>query len=436
MEDLPKLLEDSRIEEDPKEIEDEPDGSISQIGIDESSGLDRHEKITFDRFVEFGPTPNCTACQEGLHNHTKECRERFDRLIKGSKFEFPDGIPSDRDSWKVDGDKLIRYHRIKRKPLFAPTKTFELPIPKERIGKRVTRIRCEEGGEHDGINAEEWRGNTKALKGWWTGASIFEILGEDTPVPVEVHDPTSSKKERREKVLKQQRCEGYGIFIECCCDPNSGLGAVSGRIGVKHIRMTEDFGNLCDENVVNQLLDLDRLKEPEFAGVDLWGSLPCKPWTNWQQMNIWRYGKAYLKKLMKQRAQSRKMLSSFLRIARVVLSNGGRVHYEWPSYCKGWELVELQEFCNEHQMRLSKCNACSFGSEHFKPWTIATSSQELADMFDNNRCKHDSSHKHTPCEGSKTAKSAYYPPVMCESIMAQLFPKKFHVAVPCMPITN
>ena len=434
LEDLPKLLEDSRIEEDLKEIEDEPKGSPSQHEAGESSGLDRREKITFDRFVEFGPTPNCTACQEGLQNHTKECRERFDKLIRESKFEFPDGIPSDRDSWKVDGNKLIRYHRIKRKRLFAPTKTFELPIPKERIGKRVTRIRFEEGGEHDSIEAEEWRGNTKALKGWWTGVSIFEILGEDIPVPVGVHDPTSSKKERREKVLKQQVSEGYGIFIECCCDPNSGLGAVSGRIGVKHIRMTEDFGNLCDENVVNQLLD--RLKEPEYAGVDLWGSLPCKPWTNWQQMNIWRYGKPYLKKLMKQRAQSRKMLSSFLRIARVVLSNGGRVHYEWPSYCKGWELVELQDFCNEHQMKLSKCNACSFGSEHFKPWTIATSSQELADMIDSNKCKHDSSHKHTPCEGSKTAKSAYYPPVMCESIMAQLFPKKYHVAVPCMPVTN
>ena len=216
-------------------------GSLPKPTSGESSGLGRHEKITFDRFVEFGPTPNCTACQEGLHNHTKECRERFDGLIKGSKFEFPDGIPSDRDSWKVDGDKLIRYHSIKRKRLFAPTKTFELPIPKERIGKRVTRIRFEEGGEHDSINAEEWRGNTKALKGWWTGASIFDILGEDIPIPIEVHDPTSFKKERREKVLKQHGCEGYGIFIECCCDPNSGLGAVSGRIGVKHIRMTGRF---------------------------------------------------------------------------------------------------------------------------------------------------------------------------------------------------
>ena len=126
LEDLRQLLEDSRIEENLKEIDEgEPDKSTSQIEVDESSGLDRREKITFDRFVEFGPTPNCSACQEGFHNHTKECREQFDGVIKRSKLEFPDGIPSDRDSWKVDGDKLIRYHRIKGKRLFAPTKTFE-----------------------------------------------------------------------------------------------------------------------------------------------------------------------------------------------------------------------------------------------------------------------------------------------------------------------
>ena len=133
LENLPKRLEDSRIEKDLKEIEDEPDGSTSQSGAGESRGWDRHEKITFDRFVEFGPTrPRIVQhARKGCITIPIECRERFDGLIAGSKFEFPDGIPSDRDSWKVDGDKLIRYHRIKRKCLFAPTKTFQLPIPKE-----------------------------------------------------------------------------------------------------------------------------------------------------------------------------------------------------------------------------------------------------------------------------------------------------------------
>jgi len=65
LEDLPKLLENSR-------IEGEPDESTSQVENGRPSGSDRREKITFERFVEFSPPPNCTACQEGLHNHTKE----------------------------------------------------------------------------------------------------------------------------------------------------------------------------------------------------------------------------------------------------------------------------------------------------------------------------------------------------------------------------
>lgn len=44
-----------------------------------------------------------------------EYRERFDELIRGTKFEFPEGISSDRDSGTVDGNKLIRYQYTKRK---------------------------------------------------------------------------------------------------------------------------------------------------------------------------------------------------------------------------------------------------------------------------------------------------------------------------------
>ena len=158
LEDLPKLLEDSRIEEDLREIdENEPDESTSQLEVGDLRGSDRREKITFERFVEFGPTPNCTACQEGLNNHTKECRERFDGLIKGTRFEFPDGIPSDRDSWKVNGNKLIRYHYIKRKRLFVPTKTEDLPIPRERIGDRVTDVRYSDDGVSESFASEDWR---------------------------------------------------------------------------------------------------------------------------------------------------------------------------------------------------------------------------------------------------------------------------------------
>ena len=148
-------------------------------------------------------------------------------------------------------------------------------------------------------------------------------------------------------------------------------------------------------------------------------------------MNIWRYGKPFLRKLMKQRAQSRKLLSSFLRLARVVLSNSGRVHDEWPSYCEGWGLLNVK--VSVMNIRWGCQNATHV---HLEVSILSHGPLQHPVMIDDNKCKHDSSHKHTPCEGSKTAKSAYYPPVMCESITAQFFPKKYHVAVPCMPVTN
>ena len=242
------------------------------------------------------------------------------------------------------------------------------------------------------------------------------------------HDLSS----RRTKVLHQQDLPGYGIFIECCCDPKSGLGNVSEQIGLSRIRLSEKWGNISDKQVIDQLGE--KLREPEMRDLDLWASLPCKPWTSWQRMNIHRYGASYLRKLLRKQLESRKMLKTSIQIAEIVLAQGGRVHFEWPSHCQGWRLVELQDFCNRHQLHLAKFNACAFGSEHFKPWTIATSSEDLASMLRNHTCQHEPSFKHVPCEGGKAEKSALYPPNMCEAIIAQLFPKKFHQAVPSMPV--
>lgn len=65
-------------------------------------------------------------------------------------------------------------------------------------------------------------------------------------------------------------------------------------------------------------------------------------------------------------------------------------------------------------------------------------------MLSRHACQHEASHKHVPCEGGKTRKSAYKtrkstycPSEMCESIIAQvaqLFPMKYYHAVPTMPV--
>ena len=65
---------------------------------EKSSVPPRHEMITFERFVEHCPSPDCKACAEGTDDHTAECRKRFDHLIRKDKFEFPAGIPKEKGS--------------------------------------------------------------------------------------------------------------------------------------------------------------------------------------------------------------------------------------------------------------------------------------------------------------------------------------------------
>ena len=57
-------------------------------------------------------------------------------------------------------------------------------------------------------------------------------------------------------------------------------------------------------------------------------------------MNIHRYGASYLRKLLRRQLESRKMFKTFIEFAEIVLAQGGRVHFEWPSHCQGWRLVE------------------------------------------------------------------------------------------------
>ena len=100
-----------------------------------------------------------------------------------------------------------------------------------------------------------------------------------------------------EEVLQRQKLPGYGVFLECCRDAQSGLGELFARIGNSHIRMTDKFGNLKDKAVIEQ--PEERLRMPDFKRVDMWGSLPCAPWTSWLRMSVRRYGLHWLSYLQK-----------------------------------------------------------------------------------------------------------------------------------------
>jgi len=96
---------------------------------------------------------------------------------------------------------------------------------------------------------------------------------------------------------------------------------VSESAGVKHVRLTKANGDFARFDVQEQLLEV--LDSDDLNGVDLWGSLPCNPWSGWQRLNLRRLGPEIRRKLMAQRLESRKLLNFFFELSEIVLARGG-----------------------------------------------------------------------------------------------------------------
>ena len=100
-----------------------------------------------------------------------------------------------------------------------------------------------------------------------------------------VHEVKPSKERRvRENA---DRC-----MFEFCCSPESSLGKVNEQRGIKHFRLTKENSNMSDLKEGESL----RLMMAQHPGADLWGSIPFDPWSIWQQVNVARYGKPFIKK--------------------------------------------------------------------------------------------------------------------------------------------
>ena len=495
--------------EDVGPLEELPDieGPVMKIDLPSIPKDEKKRSITLERFMKFGPTSGCKACEEGGDRHNSYCRERFDTLIKESMHSFPSDMPKGFDQWRLEEDgTLVRYHFVRRKKLFNPLKCDKDPPAKlSSFAKRITFATKEDGTKLDPVEHDDWT-DTGEWKVFWTGKTVFfpkevpaatakaepssdswEVdyrkgilvrhhfssrsdLFNPTSIPIPVEWLTGSRitiaisdSTNREKTVKdslsspnskpfsgtwtgktyfmfkgagsvvpharyrekqQKSLPGYGTLIEFCCEENSTMGKISQATGLKHIRLTKGVGNMQDPCQVSQLLE--GLESGFLDGCDLWGSLPCTAWSRWQTVNLSRLGPHFRAKLLAKREESKVLQRTFFQAAEIVVRRGGRVHFEWPASCSGWELPELQKFLSHPLFTLVKCNACAFGSEHFKPWQIATMSPSLAAALEEKKCPHGSKHSHVQVAGKYTEPSGFYPMAFSECIVAQLFPDKVY----------
>jgi len=229
----------------------------------------------------------------------------------------------------------------------------------------------------------------------------------------------------------------HGTCIEFCTAENSTLGATAEKYGLNVIRLTEQFGNCADSAFIEQLLEQVKAK----PGVDIWGSIPCTAWSSWQHMCAHIHGPEYRKQLQRARLLSRKILKHFIKVAEVILQNGGRIAFEWPRHATGWHLDELRNFITKWDLKSATFDGCYFGMTNSKgeiirkQWRVVTSCSRLSSQLDRCKCQHGPEFKHGTIQGSETAKTATYPRDLCETILTCWYPDEVHQHVPMMICT-
>ena len=145
---------------------------------------------------------------------------------------------------------------------------------------------------------------------------------------------------QRDKCKIREKCR---TCFEFCCSKNSSLGEVDMDRGINLFRLSIDQTDMSNDVEVDCLINVMH----QFKGADLYGSIPCGPWSSWQRLNCQQYGKRFQQKLKKDREKSLKILRNYIRCAEVIMQNGGHCAFEWPKSAEGWKIPELLQFVRE-----------------------------------------------------------------------------------------
>ena len=214
------------------------------------------------------------------------------------------------------------------------------------------------------------------------------------------------------------------------------MGITSEMYGVPHVRLSREFGDLTDPEVIAQL-DYQIWESP--MAPNLWGAIPCTSGSPWQYINSSKGGASFKAYLRRQVTKSKQMFASFKGRAELVLSRGGTVTFEWPRHNSGWERSDVKEFFDNHpEFQEVLFDGCAVGMRARdgnpikKPWKLMTTSKRIKSYFENMRCSHHPS-EHTKAAGSETARTAFYPAEMTELIIRALYLDRVYDSAPAMP---
>ena len=226
-------------------------------------------------------------------------------------------------------------------------------------------------------------------------------------------------------------------IIEFCCSPNSTISSMAQKFGAKGFRLSLNTADLFTSAGMKTAHDTV-IANP---GCHVWCSIPCSPWSRWQSMNLHRLGPKYQQILDQKRLESKWLLKNYFKIAELAIALGGGTSFEWPRFCDGWNLPELNAFAVKHNLFIADCDGCALGMKskkgepYYKPWRIITTSETLASALKKHRCTKD--HIHCQIAGKETERSGFYSEDMAKVILGSVFKPNqnnpdMKTVIPCM----
>ncbi len=149
---------------------------------------------------------------------------------------------------------------------------------------------------------------------------------------------------------------GGRVLFEFCCDEESNLGKVGEEHGIQVVRLCKESIDLSDDLAIDQLCE--QIKA--MPGCSIHGSIECRPWSTWQRLNMKKHPRL-CEMIAKDREESLRMIARFIRVADIVLAQGGHVSYEWPRFCAGWTEEPLASWISSKQLYSACFPGCAVG---------------------------------------------------------------------------
>ena len=131
----------------------------------------------------------------------------------------------------------------------------------------------------------------------------------------------------------------------------------------------------------------------------------------WQRINLKKAKPETWERIVANRWKSHEYLGTFGRFGRAVIARGGSDSFEWPRHCEGWKEASMQAMLEELKFEQDDVDGCAAGVQSktgepiLKPWRIAVNSDLMRQALDSLTCQ--GGHKHTPCSGNETGRSAF-----------------------------